>query len=52
MAEEVVLQGLSSPSSSLSSSLSLQDTKVVAPPRQSGIISLSISLFDSLYIPT
>ena len=44
MAEEVVLQGLSSHSSSSSSLSSLQDTKVVAPPRQSGIFILPFPL--------
>ena len=39
-------------SSSSSSSSSLQDMKVVAPPRQSGINRPSIPSLDSLSIPS
>ena len=52
MAVEIVLQRWHSPSFSSSSSSSLQDTKVIATPRQSGIIYSSIPPLDSLPIPT
>jgi len=51
-AEEVVLQRWPSPSFSSSSSSSLQDTKVIATPHQSGIIYSTIPPLDSLPIPT